>query len=83
MGKSPKVREVAASDVKNAWHEYVERVSRGREEVVVTRYGRPIMRLVPIEAPEDGPGLFGWLAGTVTFHGDVVAPTGAAWEADA
>jgi prevent-host-death family protein len=77
------VTEVPASEVKNAWHEFIDRVSRGREEIVVTRYGKPVMKLSPVDEPEDRPGIFGFLAGTVTVHGDIVAPTGEAWEADA
>lgn len=80
--KAGRAVEVPASEVKNAWHEFVDRVSQAREEIVVTRYGKPIMKLTPIEAPEAGSGLFGCLAGTVTIHGDVVAPTGEEWEAD-
>lgn len=74
--------EVSASDLKNAWHEFLEQVSRGRQDVVVTRYGHPIARLTPYEVPAEG-GLFGCLAGTVTVHGDIIAPIEEAWEADA
>ena len=78
-----RVEHVPASEVKNAWHEFVERVGRAREEIVVTRYGKPVMKLSPIEPEGDQPGFFGFMSGTVTFHGDVVGPTGEEWEADA
>jgi prevent-host-death family protein len=81
--RAGKAIEVPASEVKNAWHEFVERVSRAREEIVVTRYGKPVMKLSPIEEPEDRTGIFGSLSGTVTIHGDIVAPTGEEWEVDA
>jgi prevent-host-death family protein len=76
------VREVPASEVKNAWHEYVELVSREREEIIVTRYGRPVMRLVPIEGEGGASSLFGHLAGTVTERGDILAPVDEIWAAD-
>jgi prevent-host-death family protein len=75
--------EVPASEVKNAWHEYLDRVSRSREEIVITRYGRPIARLAPIEPAEERRSIFGWLAGTVTIHGDIIEPIDVEWEADA
>lgn len=81
--KAGTVTEVPASEVKNAWHEFVDRVSQAREEIVVTRYGKPVMKLSPIDAQEEQPGIFGFLAGTVTVHTDIVAPTGEEWEADA
>jgi len=73
---------VSASDLKNAWHEYLDRVARGREEVVVTRYGQPVARLLPYEGPSASPGIFGCLAGSVTVHGDIIRPTGVSWDAD-
>lgn len=75
--------EVPASEVKNAWHEFVDRVHQAREEIVVTRYGKPVMKLAPLEERDEEAALFGCLAGTVTFRGDIVAPTGERWEADA
>ncbi|MBA2669403.1 MAG: type II toxin-antitoxin system Phd/YefM family antitoxin [Gemmatimonadetes bacterium] len=75
-----KVREVSASDLKNAWHSHLDRIAQGREQVIVTRYGRPVARLVPYEADGESPGLFGYLAGTVKEHGDIIAPTGEQWE---
>lgn len=72
-----------ASELKNGWHEYLDRVSRGREEIVVTRYGKPIAQLSPYRDADQEVGIFGCLEGTVTVHGDIVAPTGEEWEADA
>ncbi|MBW3555142.1 MAG: type II toxin-antitoxin system prevent-host-death family antitoxin [Gemmatimonadetes bacterium] len=74
---------MSASDLKNSWHEFLEQVSRARQEIVVTRYGHPIAKLSPYEGPADGGGIFGSLAGTVTVHGDLTAPVDEAWEADA
>lgn len=80
--KRAKPLEVPASDIKNSWHQYLDRVSQAREEIIVTRYGKPVMKLTPIDEPGDHPEIFGFLAGTVTVHGDIVAPMGEAWEAD-
>jgi prevent-host-death family protein len=82
-GAAGRPAEVAASDVKNGWHEYLDRVSRGGEEIVITRYGKPIARLAPMEpAPTERP-FFGSMAGTVTIHGDLVEPIDVVWEANA
>jgi prevent-host-death family protein len=83
MASKDEPLEVSASELKNSWHEFLERVSRGRQEVVVTRYGRPIARLSPYDGPGGAGGIFGCLAGTVTVHGDLIAPAGESWDADA
>jgi len=75
--------EVSSSDMKNSWREFLERVSQARQEVVVTRYGRPIAKLTPYEGPGASGGIFGSLAGSVTIHGDLLAPLGEDWHADA
>lgn len=75
--------EVSASELKNSWHEFLERVYQARQEVVVTRYGHPIAKLSPYEGPEDRGGIFGSLAGSVTVHQDITAPIGEDWDADA
>lgn len=83
MGRKSEPLTVTASDLKNSWHAFLERVSQARQEVVVTRYGHPIARLTPYESTDSGGGLFGVLSGSVTVHGDLVAPVGEAWDADA
>ena len=47
--------EVPASDVKKGWHEYLDRVSRGGEEIVITRHGKAVARLAPVEPAADAP----------------------------
>jgi len=83
MKAARKPIQVSASDLKNGWHEFLDQVTRGRQELVVTRYGKPIARLTPYSAAGEEDGIFGWLAGSVTVHGDIVAPLDEAWEADA
>lgn len=83
MATQDKGIEVSASDLKNSWHEYLEQVAQGRQVVVVTRYGHPIAKLCPLESADESEGLFGWMSGTVTVHGDIVAPLDESWEVDA
>lgn len=85
INRARKVTEIPASEAKNQWHACLDRVSQAREELVITRYGKPIARLVPTreEDDEEREDIFGWLAGTVTIHGDIVAPVDEDWEADA
>lgn len=86
-GKAPttkgKALEVSSSDLKTSWHEFLEQVFQARQEIVVTRYGRPIARLSPYDGPEGYETIFGCLAESVTVHGDIIAPVGGAWDADA
>jgi prevent-host-death family protein len=60
--------------------ELIDRIEHTREELTITRYGKPVAKLVPHEA-STGP-VFGHLKGTVTILGDIIGPTGEEWEAD-
>jgi prevent-host-death family protein len=72
---------VSAATFKAECLRLIERVRQERTEVVVTRYGKPVARLVPYaEAPLS---IFGHVAGAVVSHGDLVSPTGEDWDADA
>jgi len=72
--------EVPATEFKNTCLELIERVQQTREEIVVTKYGRPVAKLVAFE--QGKAPLFGHLAGSVTIHGDIVAPLGETWDAE-
>lgn len=83
MPRRRETTEISASEAKNSWHEILERVSLMREEVIVTRYGKPVMRLTPVEEAGSASSPVGWLEGMVTIHGDLTVPTGEHWDADA
>lgn len=88
--KTRKVREalalpddatvVSAAEFKTHCLQLMDQVRQERSEVIVTKYGRPVAKLVPYEEEPVSP--FGWLQGTVTIHGDIIGPTGEVWEAD-
>ncbi len=74
--------EVSASELKNAWHQWLERVAEGGQSIIVTRYGKPIARLSPAGAEARERRLFGALAGSVTRAEDLVSPTHEPWDAE-
>jgi hypothetical protein len=55
----------------------LDRVNDGDFEVVVTKHGTPVARVVP----EDGhvPSAHGFMSGTVLAEGDIVSPDFEAW----
>ena len=71
--------EVSTSQLKARCSEIVERVAQRREAIVVTRRGRPVARLVPIE--DERETLFGFARGVITVQGDLLEPIDVAWEA--
>ncbi len=74
--------EVSASELKDAWHQWLQRVSEGGQSLIVTRYGKPIARLSPAGSEARERRIFGAMAGSVTRSGDLVSPTDEAWDAE-
>ena len=66
--------EVSASELKNDWHHWLERVARDRETVVVTRYGKPVATLAPVAPAEPRTGFFGSMRGSVLSYTDLISP---------
>lgn len=71
---------VSTSELKANCSKIIDGVARHRGEVVITKRGRPVAKLVPIE--ERRSSLFGFARGTVTVRGDIIEPVDVAWEAD-
>jgi prevent-host-death family protein len=71
--------EVPAGQFKSRCLKLMDEVRSRRLEVVITKRGRPVARLVPVD---EAPPLFGCMRGSVDIVGDIVSPTGESWEAD-
>lgn len=72
---------IAATAFKARCLSLMDRVARTREEVVITKHGKPVARPVPArEAPE--AEIFGCLAGPVVKMVDIVSPVDEPWDAE-
>ena len=59
----------------------VDRVASTREGIVITKRGRPIVRVVPYQSVSGGP-IPGRLAHALVFEKDILSPLGTElWEA--
>jgi prevent-host-death family protein len=65
--------KVAASEFKARCLELMDRVAERREIYVITKRGKPVARLMPLERRPEEP-LFGRLRGLGEEVGDITAP---------
>ena len=70
-------RTMTAATFKAQCLAVLDRVAESGEVLVVTKRGRPVARVVPIEK---GPHRS--LRGSVRYHGDIVAPIDVKWDAE-
>jgi len=75
-----KVSEIPVTQFKAKCLEIVKRVhDRQAPEVVVTKRGRPYVKVVPVDSGKHE--IFGYLKGLAEIHGDLTEPTGVEWKA--
>ena len=74
---SSRVKTVPAGEFKARCLALLDRVASTGEPLVVTKRGRPVAKLVPVE--REGRSN---LAGSVIFHDDVVAPILGSWSVE-
>ncbi len=60
----------------------MDHVRDSGEEIVITKRGKPVAKLVPADPEARPKSLFGFMKGTVKVHGDIIGPTGEVWDAD-
>ena len=74
-------RTIPAGQFKARCLSLIDEVSQTHQVITITKRGRPVARLVPLE--EEKPrSLYGFFAGHVLEEGDIVSPTGEEWGAE-
>jgi prevent-host-death family protein len=71
---------ITAAEFKTNCLRLMDEVAKRRIPLVITKRGKPVAKLVPVE--EEPIDLFGYMAGTATIHGDIVGPLDIEWGAD-
>lgn len=69
---------MGAGEFKAKCLQLLDEVAESREPLVITKFGRPVARVVPMPPPMK---LRGAMKGTVLFEGDIVSPLANEWEA--
>jgi prevent-host-death family protein len=74
--------EIKAGEFKAKCLELMDWVAAGHEEIIITKRGKPVAKLVPI-SPVEKREVFGYMKGTIEILGDIVSPIDEEWEANA
>jgi prevent-host-death family protein len=70
---------IPAGEFKTHCLRLMDQVAEQHGEIVITKFGKPVAKLVPVE--ETAPDSYGVLAGTVTYlDPDLVSPDHEVWD---
>jgi len=72
--------EIPAGEFKAKCLKLLDEVQQQHRQIVITKRGKPVARLMPLSA--DIPDIFGRMRGTGEILGDIVSSTGEIWNAD-
>ena len=71
---------IPAGEFKAKCLKLMDEVSRSHQEIIITKRGKPVAKLVPV--PDSGPPVvFGSLKGTAEVTGDIISPIDEQWDA--
>ena len=71
------VRSIAASEFKATCLDVLDRVARDGSAYIITKRGKPVAQVVPVDAPVARTA-----RGSVTYLTDIVEPLGDDWPVD-
>jgi prevent-host-death family protein len=72
---------IGATEFKAQCLRLLANVEQHKNEVIITKHGRPVARLIPVELDDEAVELFGAMKDSVIYTGDLVSPVDEAWEA--
>ncbi len=75
-----KVVKMSAGEFKARCLAVMNQVRATGDEVIITKRGKPVAKLVPVA--DDAPPPFGRCRGLTTYVGDVMSPIDVEWEAN-
>ena len=69
---------ISAAEFKSKCLKIMDHVRDYHEEVIITKYGKPVAKVVPVEE-KSRKSVFGFMKNSVTISADIVAPLEDEW----
>jgi prevent-host-death family protein len=66
------MKQMPAGEFKAKCLAIMDRVSKTGEPIVITKHGKPVVKLIPAEKQPDD--IFGYMSGKVKIVGDIISP---------
>jgi prevent-host-death family protein len=70
---------IGAGEFKAKCLQLLDEVEATREPIIVTKFGKPVAKLVPMPPARE---IFGALKGSVLYEGDITGPLDVEWDAN-
>lgn len=74
--------KINAAEFKAKCLKLIDEVAATHEPLIITKRGKPVARIVPIEEETPPPSLFGYMKGTSKIVGDIINMPHEPWAAE-
>lgn len=74
--------QISVEQFKTKYIQVMDEIEKHHQEIVITKFGKPIAKLIPIIEKPGKESLFGFMKNSVSIHGDIVESIGEKWEAE-
>lgn len=74
--------QISVEQFKEKYSRFIDDVQKHHNEIIITKFGRPVAKLVPIMDEAVKKSLFGYMKGSVLIHKDILEPIEEKWEVD-
>ncbi len=73
---------INAAEFKAKCLKLIDEVAATHQPLVITKRGKPVARIVPVEDAAPPPALFGYMKGTGEIVGDIIDAPSEPWSAE-
>ncbi len=74
--------EISVEQFQTKCLKLMDDVQKYHSKIIITKNGKAIAKLIPIEGKQVEKSLFSYMKGSVTINDDIVKPIGEQWKAD-
>ena len=74
--------QVSIENFKTEYLKLIEDAQKFHSEIIITKFGKPIAKIIPMSNEQSKRSLFGYMKDSVIIHRDILEPTGESWEVD-
>jgi len=74
--------QVTIEQFQSKYLQFMNDVIRHNSEIIITKLGAPIAKLIPLVKKDAKTKLFGYMKDSVIIHDDIIVPIEDKWEAD-
>lgn len=74
--------QISIENFQTEYLKLIEDVQRYHSEIIITKLGKPIAKVIPILNEQSKKSLFGYMKDSVVIHGDILKPVEENWEVD-